>query len=84
MEDTNIEKIKSLSGQAVFRDFAFALLFLLFGSGVACFALFGTFFHAANISNWGWIAIALISLGAMNCSLLMWAIYCFTHKGERA
>jgi uncharacterized membrane protein YbhN (UPF0104 family) len=81
MDETNIEKIKSLSGQAVFRDFAFALLFLLFGSGIPCFALFGTFFHAANISGWGWVAIAVISLCAMNIALLMWAVYCFTRKG---
>ena len=80
MDETNIDKIKSLSGQSVFRDFAFALLFLLFGGGVTCFALFGTFFHAASIPNWGWIAIALISLCAMNITLLMWAIYCLTRR----
>ncbi|GEM_PF-5909525 len=80
MDDTSIERIKSLGGQAAFRDFAFALLLLLFGGGVTCFALFGTFFHAANISAWGWMAIALISACAMNVSLLMWLVYCFVKR----
>jgi uncharacterized membrane protein YbhN (UPF0104 family) len=84
MDDTSIEKIKSLGGQAAFRDFAFALLFLLFGGGITCFALFGTYFRAASIPNWGWIAIALISVCAMNVSLLMWLVYCFTKRGPSA
>lgn len=77
MDANNIEKLKSLSSHGAFRDFAFALLFLLFGGGIPSFALFGTFFHAASMSNWGWIAIALISVSAMAIALLMWAVYCF-------
>lgn len=78
MDGDRIEKVKSLSSHGAFRDFAFALLFLLFGGGVTCFALFGTYFRAASIPNWGWMAIALISVCAMNVSLLMWLAYCFT------
>lgn len=84
MNDNSIEKIKSLSGQAALRDFTFALLFLLFGGGVTCFALFGTYFRAASIPNWGWIAIALISICAMNVSLLMWLTYCFVKRSPSA
>ncbi len=82
MDGDNIERIKSLSSHGAFRDFAFALLFLLFGGGVTCFALFGTYFRAASIPNWGWIALALISICAMNVSLLMWLAYCFTKRGQ--
>jgi ABC-type uncharacterized transport system permease subunit len=78
MDETKIERIASLSSHGVFRDLAFALLFLLFGGGITCFALFGAFFRAGSIPNWGWIALALISICAMNVSLAMWLVYCFT------
>lgn len=77
MEEDHIERIKSLRSHGAFRDFAFALLFLLFGSGITCFALFGIYFRAASIPNWGLIALALISICAMNICLLMWLVYCF-------